>query len=66
MNCFPIELRLSLTFFLPNQKCQKILIEKMTYSEICKILSFEKSKLITTKLLCPQQNDSIIVTNSAK
>jgi len=27
----------------------------MTYSEICKILSFEKTKSITTKLLCPQK-----------
>jgi len=27
----------------------------MTYSEIYKILSFEKKKLITTKLLCSPQ-----------
>ncbi len=27
----------------------------MTYIEIYKILSFEKTNLITTKLLCPQK-----------
>ncbi len=34
----------------------------MTYSEIYKILSFEKTKLITTKLLC-SHNNLIIVTS---
>jgi hypothetical protein len=37
----------------------------MTYNEIYIILSFEKTKLITTKLLCPQ-NNLIIVTSTAK
>jgi hypothetical protein len=36
----------------------------MTYSEIYKILSFEKTKLITIYL--STQNDLIIVTSSAK
>ncbi len=39
--------------------------KKITYSEIYKILSFEKKKFITTKLLCPQ-NNLIIITGSAK
>jgi hypothetical protein len=30
----------------------------MTYNKIYKILSFEKTKLITTKLLCPQNNNN--------
>ncbi len=30
-------------------------MEQMTYSEIYKILFFEKMKLITTKLLYPQK-----------
>jgi hypothetical protein len=40
----------------------------MTYSEIYKTLSFWKDKffLITTKLLCSQKNNLIIVTDSAK
>jgi hypothetical protein len=38
---------------------------KMTYNEIYKILSFEKTKLITTILLCPQDN-LIIIIGSAK
>ncbi len=37
----------------------------MTYSKIYRSLSFEKTKLITTKLLCPQKN-LIIVTARAK
>ncbi len=38
----------------------------MTYSEIYKILSFEKTKLIATKLLCPQKNNLIIITGNVK
>jgi hypothetical protein len=38
----------------------------MTFSEIYKILSFEKTKLITTKLLCPQKNNLTIITSSVK
>ncbi len=30
-------------------------MEQMTYSKTFHILSFEKKKLITTKLLCPQK-----------
>jgi hypothetical protein len=38
----------------------------MTYSEIYKILFFEKTKLITKNLLCPCKKKLIIVTNSVK
>jgi hypothetical protein len=38
-----------------NQAKKKKKKNKMTYSEIYKILSFEKTNLITTKLLCPQK-----------
>jgi hypothetical protein len=48
-------MRLSLTFCLANQEYLKLLMEKMTFSEICKFLSFEKTKLIATKLLCPHK-----------
>jgi len=41
-------------------------MEKMTYKENFKNLSFEKTKLITTKLLSPHQNDLIIVILSTK
>ncbi len=37
----------------------------MTFNEIYKTLIFEKTKLITTKLLCPH-NNLIIVISSAK
>jgi hypothetical protein len=37
----------------------------MTYSEIHNILSFENTKLITTKLLCHTKN-KIIVIGSVK
>jgi hypothetical protein len=38
----------------------------MTYNENFKILSFEKIKLITTKLLCTQKYNLIIISSSAK
>jgi hypothetical protein len=38
----------------------------MAYSEIYQFLSFEKTKLITTNLLCPHQNDLIIAIDNAK
>jgi hypothetical protein len=41
-----------LAFCLANQECKKILMGKMTNNEIYKILFFEKTKLIITKLLC--------------
>jgi hypothetical protein len=44
-----------LAFCLPNQKCEKILMEKMIYNEILKTLFFEKKKSITKKKLCPQK-----------
>ncbi len=40
-------------------------MEKMTFNEIYKTLIFEKTKLITTKLLCPH-NNSIMVISSVK
>jgi len=38
----------------------------MTFNEIYKILIFEKTKLITTKLLCPHNNLIIVVQSNAK
>jgi hypothetical protein len=37
----------------------------MTFNEIYKTLIFEKTKLITTKLLCPR-NNLVIVISSVK
>jgi hypothetical protein len=37
--------------FLPNQELKKYQWNKMAYNDTYKMLSFEKTKLITTKLL---------------
>jgi len=51
-----------LAFCLANQECKKNLMKKMIYSEIYKILFFEKTKNNYKNIIISTQNNLIIVT----